>query len=145
MTEQQRRRRNGAAVARDRDAAHGREYVGHHVRRCGRRRAAVDTRTGTIFRNLGRPTAVEVDADTGKRTYRYPMQIAGGGYLIIATADQDRGLAHIHVAYQPANEPPTRSLWRTDARNVTTRCLALSRRRGGSRTRAGTHVVCGTR
>ena len=44
MTEQQRRRRNGAAGARDRDAAHGREYVGHHVRRCGRRRAAVDTR-----------------------------------------------------------------------------------------------------
>ena len=95
--------------ARDRDAAHGREYVGHHVRRCGRRRAAVDTRTGTIFRNLGRPTAVEVDADTGKRTYQYPMQIAGGGYLIVATEDRDR--AHprgVPARERAADEKPVR-------------------------------------
>ena len=68
-------------------------------------------RTGSIFRNLGRPTVREVqyeDADGQVRTmreYTYPMQTAGGGFLICAVEDQDRGLGHIHIAYKPATAP----------------------------------------
>lgn len=42
-------------------------------------------RTGTIFRNLGRPTVETVD---GLRVYKYPMTTAGGGFLIAAVEDQ---------------------------------------------------------
>ena len=46
----------------------------------------------------------------------YPMETKAGGYIIVATEDQDRGLAHIHIAYQPAKEPPTKHAWKSDAR-----------------------------
>ena len=59
-------------------------------------------RSGSIFRNLGRPVAKVED---GVRTYTYPMTTVGGGYLICAVEDQDRGLGHIHIAYKPANAP----------------------------------------
>jgi hypothetical protein len=68
-------------------------------------------RSGSIFRNLGRPTLrTEQWADaTGtmktRRIYEYPMATAGGGFLICAVEDQDRGLGHIHIAYKPARAP----------------------------------------
>lgn len=59
-------------------------------------------RSGTIFRNLGRPT---VEVENGVRMYTFPMQTKGGGYIIAAVEDQDRGLGHIHIAYKPAKAP----------------------------------------
>ena len=79
-------------------------------------------RSGTIFRNLGRPkvTTEEYSDDNNdvrsRRLYTYPMQTAGGGYLIVATEDQDRGLPHIHVAYSPAQTPATSAPWKSKPR-----------------------------
>ena len=44
---------------------------------------------GTIFRNLGRPEVTLLP--DGRRQYVYPMSMAGGGFMIVATEDQDRG------------------------------------------------------
>ena len=68
-------------------------------------------RSGAIFRNLGRPTVRteefvdETGATRSRRMYEFPMSTAGGGFLICAVEDQDRGLGHIHIAYKPARAP----------------------------------------
>ena len=53
-------------------------------------------RSGTIFRNLGRPTVTveEYTDEHGRRrtrrTYSYPMATACGGFLICAVEDHRR-------------------------------------------------------
>ena len=79
-------------------------------------------RSGTIFRNLGRPTLELEEYEDGHgqrrtlRNYVFPMQTAGGGFLICAVEDQDRGLGHIHIAYRPAKSPPTSVPWKDKPR-----------------------------
>jgi hypothetical protein len=58
-------------------------------------------RTGTIFRNLGRPQKI-VTAD-GITTVIYGMATEGGGYIMGSIEYQSRGLVHAHIAIRPAN------------------------------------------
>lgn len=55
-------------------------------------------RTGSIFRNVGRPVLVD-----GKYECRFKMK--GGGYLIWSIEYQGRGLVHAHIIWRPAKMP----------------------------------------
>ena len=79
----------------------------------GKRRAMEAVlRSGTLFRNLGRPKwngtvvlpsakgdAVEVDS------YRFPLAVAGGGHLMGARENQRNGFEHMHYLWAPSERP----------------------------------------
>ena len=88
-------------------------------------------RSGTIFRNLGRPAKLisrKKGTDTeGKATYieeyELPLSTAGGGYIIYSIEYQGRGLAHAHIIWRPAKMPAKYE--RTSVRLSTTQPCAL--------------------
>ena len=80
----------------------------------GKRRALeAGLRSGTAFRNLGRPQYdgdVQVPAASGKGSttvpnYKFPLEKRGGGLLVGSRENQRNGSEHMHYVWAPRDVP----------------------------------------